>query len=75
MWQKKRIKVILYTDSSPLHDQVWSGKAQTDSTMQEVLAWYMQELKAAGADLVWTSCKKNVANVLMKCAFPGGELA
>uniref|UniRef100_A0A0G4EZG4 Uncharacterized protein n=1 Tax=Chromera velia CCMP2878 TaxID=1169474 RepID=A0A0G4EZG4_9ALVE len=37
MWGLKKVRVIVYTDSGPLHDQFQSGKAQTDATMQGVL--------------------------------------
>uniref|UniRef100_A0A0G4FLP8 Uncharacterized protein n=1 Tax=Chromera velia CCMP2878 TaxID=1169474 RepID=A0A0G4FLP8_9ALVE len=33
MWGLKKVYVIVYTDSGPLYDQFWSGKAQTNATM------------------------------------------
>uniref|UniRef100_A0A0G4F0E4 RNase H type-1 domain-containing protein n=1 Tax=Chromera velia CCMP2878 TaxID=1169474 RepID=A0A0G4F0E4_9ALVE len=75
LWGIKVVRVIVYTDSGPLHDQFRSGKAQTDATMQGVLEWCIQEMRAVGADLQWISRGRNVANVMTKCALPGGELA
>uniref|UniRef100_A0A0G4F141 RNase H type-1 domain-containing protein n=1 Tax=Chromera velia CCMP2878 TaxID=1169474 RepID=A0A0G4F141_9ALVE len=75
MWGLKKVRVIVYTDSGPLHDQFRSGKAQTDATMQGVLEWYIQEMRILGADLQWIARSKNVANVMTKCALPGGEMA
>uniref|UniRef100_A0A0G4I9Z8 Uncharacterized protein n=1 Tax=Chromera velia CCMP2878 TaxID=1169474 RepID=A0A0G4I9Z8_9ALVE len=51
MWGLKKVRVIVYTDSGPLHDQFRSGKAQTNATMQGVLEWYIQEMRVLGADL------------------------
>uniref|UniRef100_A0A0G4HTH4 Reverse transcriptase RNase H-like domain-containing protein n=1 Tax=Chromera velia CCMP2878 TaxID=1169474 RepID=A0A0G4HTH4_9ALVE len=51
MWGLKKVRVIIYIDSSPLHDQFQSGKAQTDATMQGVLEWCIQEMRVLGADL------------------------
>uniref|UniRef100_A0A0G4HKQ0 Reverse transcriptase RNase H-like domain-containing protein n=1 Tax=Chromera velia CCMP2878 TaxID=1169474 RepID=A0A0G4HKQ0_9ALVE len=53
MWGLKKVRMIVYTDSGPLHDQFWSGKAQTDATMQGVLEWCIQEMRVLGADLQW----------------------
>uniref|UniRef100_A0A0G4G7G9 Uncharacterized protein n=1 Tax=Chromera velia CCMP2878 TaxID=1169474 RepID=A0A0G4G7G9_9ALVE len=75
MWGLKKVRVIVYTDSSPLHDQFWSGKAQTNATMQGVLEWYIQEMRVLGADLQWITRSRNVANVMTKCVLPGGEMA
>uniref|UniRef100_A0A0G4HMK2 Reverse transcriptase RNase H-like domain-containing protein n=1 Tax=Chromera velia CCMP2878 TaxID=1169474 RepID=A0A0G4HMK2_9ALVE len=41
IWGLKKVRVIVYTDSGPLHDQFRSGKVQTDATMQGVLKWYI----------------------------------
>uniref|UniRef100_A0A0G4GFQ5 Reverse transcriptase Ty1/copia-type domain-containing protein n=1 Tax=Chromera velia CCMP2878 TaxID=1169474 RepID=A0A0G4GFQ5_9ALVE len=51
MWGLKKVRVIVYTDSGPLHDQFRSGKAQTDATMQGVLEWCIQEMRVPRADL------------------------
>uniref|UniRef100_A0A0G4HF36 Reverse transcriptase domain-containing protein n=1 Tax=Chromera velia CCMP2878 TaxID=1169474 RepID=A0A0G4HF36_9ALVE len=75
MWGLKKVRVIVYTDSGPLHDQFRSGKAQTDATMQGVLEWCTQEMRVLKADLQWIARSKNVANVMTKCALPGGEMA
>uniref|UniRef100_A0A0G4IE23 Uncharacterized protein n=1 Tax=Chromera velia CCMP2878 TaxID=1169474 RepID=A0A0G4IE23_9ALVE len=67
----KKVRVIVYTDSSPLHDQFRSGKAQTDATMQGVLEWCIefQQMRVLGADLQWIARSRNI------CALPGGEMA
>uniref|UniRef100_A0A0G4H8J6 Uncharacterized protein n=1 Tax=Chromera velia CCMP2878 TaxID=1169474 RepID=A0A0G4H8J6_9ALVE len=75
MWGLKKVRVIVYTDSGPLHNQFRSGKAQTDATMQDVLEWCIQEMRVLGADLQWIARLRNVANVMTKCALPGGEMA
>uniref|UniRef100_A0A0G4FX19 Uncharacterized protein n=1 Tax=Chromera velia CCMP2878 TaxID=1169474 RepID=A0A0G4FX19_9ALVE len=75
MWGLKKVRVIVYTDSGPLHDQFRSGKAQTDATMQGVLEWCIQEMRVLGADLQWIARSKNVANVMTKYTLPGGEMA
>uniref|UniRef100_A0A0G4FIR3 Reverse transcriptase Ty1/copia-type domain-containing protein n=1 Tax=Chromera velia CCMP2878 TaxID=1169474 RepID=A0A0G4FIR3_9ALVE len=75
MWGLKKVRVIVYTDSGPLHDQFQSGKAQTDTTMQGVLEWCIQEMRVLGADLQWIARSRNVANVITKYALPSGEMA
>uniref|UniRef100_A0A0G4H5J6 Reverse transcriptase RNase H-like domain-containing protein n=1 Tax=Chromera velia CCMP2878 TaxID=1169474 RepID=A0A0G4H5J6_9ALVE len=51
MWSLKKIRVIVYIDSGPLHDQFRSSKAQSDTTMQGVLEWCIQEMRVIGVDL------------------------
>uniref|UniRef100_A0A0G4FBA0 Reverse transcriptase RNase H-like domain-containing protein n=1 Tax=Chromera velia CCMP2878 TaxID=1169474 RepID=A0A0G4FBA0_9ALVE len=75
MWGLKKVHVIIYTDSGPLHDQFQSGKAQTDATIQGVLEWYIQEMRVLGADLQWIARSRNVMNVITKYALPGREMA
>uniref|UniRef100_A0A0G4GUY2 Reverse transcriptase Ty1/copia-type domain-containing protein n=1 Tax=Chromera velia CCMP2878 TaxID=1169474 RepID=A0A0G4GUY2_9ALVE len=75
MWGLKKVRVIVYMDSGPLHNQFQSGKAQTDATMQGVLEWCIQEMRVLGVDLQWIARSRNVANVMTKCALPGGEMA
>uniref|UniRef100_A0A0G4IA37 Reverse transcriptase Ty1/copia-type domain-containing protein n=1 Tax=Chromera velia CCMP2878 TaxID=1169474 RepID=A0A0G4IA37_9ALVE len=75
MWGLKKVRVIVYTDSGPLHDQFQSGKAQTDTTMQGILEWCIQEMCVLGADLQWIARARNMANMMTKCALPGGEMA
>uniref|UniRef100_A0A0G4I418 Uncharacterized protein n=1 Tax=Chromera velia CCMP2878 TaxID=1169474 RepID=A0A0G4I418_9ALVE len=58
-------------DFSPLYDQFWSGKAQTDATMQGVLEWCIQEMRVIGADLQWIARARNMVNVMTECALPG----
>uniref|UniRef100_A0A0G4H760 Reverse transcriptase Ty1/copia-type domain-containing protein n=1 Tax=Chromera velia CCMP2878 TaxID=1169474 RepID=A0A0G4H760_9ALVE len=50
IWGLKKVRVIVYIDSGPLHDQFRSGKAQTDATIQGVLEWCIQEMRVLGAD-------------------------
>uniref|UniRef100_A0A0G4GSH0 Reverse transcriptase Ty1/copia-type domain-containing protein n=1 Tax=Chromera velia CCMP2878 TaxID=1169474 RepID=A0A0G4GSH0_9ALVE len=74
MWGLKKVRVIVYTDSGPLYDQFRSGKAQTDATIQGVLEWCIQEMRVLRADLQWIARLRNMANVMTKCALPGGEM-
>uniref|UniRef100_A0A0G4GCU4 Uncharacterized protein n=1 Tax=Chromera velia CCMP2878 TaxID=1169474 RepID=A0A0G4GCU4_9ALVE len=61
MWGLKKVRVIVYIDSGPLHDQFRSGKAQTNTTMQGVLEWCIQEIRVIRADLQWIAQARNMA--------------
>uniref|UniRef100_A0A0G4HNV9 Uncharacterized protein n=1 Tax=Chromera velia CCMP2878 TaxID=1169474 RepID=A0A0G4HNV9_9ALVE len=51
IWGLKKVHMIVYTDSGPLHNQFRSGNAQTDAIIQGVLEWCIQEMRVLGADL------------------------
>uniref|UniRef100_A0A0G4HFV4 Reverse transcriptase Ty1/copia-type domain-containing protein n=1 Tax=Chromera velia CCMP2878 TaxID=1169474 RepID=A0A0G4HFV4_9ALVE len=67
--------VFIHIDCGPVYDQMHSGMADSDHTMQGCLDFCIQEQKAMGATLWWIPRNLQIANVLTKCTWWGQELS